>query len=143
MEDNNQNSGVSPELQQPTPAPYDNHLYDEPPKTGSSAMAIAALVMGILSLVCCCVGIGVVFGIVGLILGIISMKKNPDSSKGMAIAAIVMSGMGILCSLYMIMSFAVMATQIDWSQIDLNDMDKTQRYLEELERSMQYFFIRF
>lgn len=49
----------------------------EPQQSGSNAMAIVSLVLGILSIVlACCYGIGVIFGIVGLILAIISRKQS-------------------------------------------------------------------
>ena len=63
-------------------------------------MAIASLILGILSCtICCC--IGGVLGIVGLILGIVSVSKGLGG-KGMAIGGIVTSGIGILVGVAMI-----------------------------------------
>lgn len=57
-------------------------------KKGGKGMAIASLILGILSLLCCCIGFP--FAIVGLILAIISLVKGKDG-KGLAIAGLITS----------------------------------------------------
>ena len=65
----------------------------------SSGMAIAALVCGILSLVCACFGtfawIGVVLGIVAVVLGVMANKKGKDTK---ATAGLVMGIIGLALS---------------------------------------------
>ncbi len=66
-------------------------------KVENSKMAITAMVLGILGLVTLCVGIGVLFGITGLVLGIMSFMKIHKShgkitGEGYAIAGIVTGG---------------------------------------------------
>lgn len=84
-------------------AQYQTPVYTAQPETqdsGSNAMAIVSLVLGILSIVmACCDGIGIVFGIVGLILAILSKKK---SKSGLGTAGLVCSIIGIVCSIIMI-----------------------------------------
>ncbi|HKM35436.1 MAG TPA: DUF4190 domain-containing protein [Lachnospiraceae bacterium] len=67
----------------------------------TNGKAIASLVLGILSLVCIFFGygalLGIVFGIVGLVLGI---NANKEGKTGMATAGIVMSAIGLgLCAI--------------------------------------------
>jgi len=68
----------------------------QPPQQGSQGFAIAGMVLGIISLVCCCSGyIALVLGVVGMVLSIISLvQKRPG--KGMAIAGIVCSAIAIV-----------------------------------------------
>lgn len=86
--------------------------YKEPERKG---FAIASLVLGILSLVFCCLG-GGVLGIVGLILGILSLVKK-ESKMGMAIAGIITSSFGIIYGIamliYYVMMFGYLAENMD------------------------------
>ncbi len=69
------------------------------PDQESSAMAVVSLVLGILSIVCCCIPwLPTLFAIIGLILGIIVLAKGKPG-KVMAIIAIVCSGISILLAL--------------------------------------------
>ncbi len=65
-------------------------------------MAIAALVLGIVSLVFSFVPgfwwLSMVIGIVGIILGALA-KKNPSANQGMATAGLVMSIIGVALGL--------------------------------------------
>lgn len=72
------------------------------PQTNS--MAIAGLVMGILAVtvgLCCC---GWLFGLLGIIFSLVALsqiKKNPEqqTGRGMAIAGLVMSILGLIASI--------------------------------------------
>ena len=69
---------------------YDGYIPERREKKG---LGIASMVLGILSLTCCCCSIlGVIVAIVGLILGIISQKAKPN---GFALAGIITSAFGI------------------------------------------------
>ncbi len=62
---------------------------------GNIGVAIASLVCGILSLVCCCLSwFSFVLAVAAIVLGIITLVKKYDG-KGMAIAGIVTAGIGI------------------------------------------------
>lgn len=63
----------------------------------NNGMAIGSLICGIVGiLMCCCCGIGAIFGIVGVILAICSRKANAGKMGGMAIAGLVCSIVAIL-----------------------------------------------
>lgn len=73
-------------------------------KSNKIGFAIASLVLGIVSiLMCCCCEIGALFGIPGIILGGIAISKKYDG-KGMAIAGVICSVIGIvICIVYWIL----------------------------------------
>ena len=83
--------------------PYYNAQYPEyRENNGKNGFAIAALVLGLVSIFSCCLSlVGCCFwltalpaSIVGLILGIVSLKKG-EQGKGMAIAGIVTSALSL------------------------------------------------
>lgn len=85
---------------------YDATSYDstatpsEPKKL--IGLSIASLVCGVLSIVCCAAWyISGLFALAGLVLGIISMVKK-CSGKGMAIAGIICSALGLIASVAMV-----------------------------------------
>lgn len=69
----------------------------------SNGFAIAALVLGIVSIVFSFIGLswlGLIIGIVGIVLAVVAKKKNPT---GMATAGLVLSIIGtIFCALIFI-----------------------------------------
>lgn len=70
--------------------------YDNQTSGGGSGLAIASMVLGILSVVCCCLSfITVILGIAAVVCGVISIVKGYNG-KGMAIAGIVTGGLGLL-----------------------------------------------
>jgi hypothetical protein len=80
--------------------------YQEPEVKKSSGMAIASMVLGIVSFIFSCVFyISIPAGIVGLILGIISLK-NRKGGKGMAIAGVILSGIGLLIAIIVVITAA-------------------------------------
>lgn len=83
----------------PPPPVYQQTVYPQAPAPvkDRKGMAIASLVLGILSLLLCCVPyISIICGIIGLVLGCMSMKS---SGKGMAIAGLICSAFGIIISI--------------------------------------------
>lgn len=78
-------------------AAYTNAAYSAPVQNNDSGetpgLAIAGLVMGIISivLVCCC-GVGIIFGIAGLIMSIVA---NKNKKSGIGTAALVCSIIGL------------------------------------------------
>ena len=69
-------------------------------------MAVASLVLGIVSIVFSFIGLGIfglIPGIVGIILGIIAKKKAPS---GMATAGLVCSIIGVALTLLMLIACA-------------------------------------
>lgn len=73
------------------------------PQNEEKGLAIGGMVLGIISLVCCCTGwIGIVVGIVGLVLSIISIVKK-KGGKGMAIAGIICAAIGLVLSAFILL----------------------------------------
>ena len=97
---------------QPPNQPYGNQPYGSQPYGGAPAnqpkgLAIASLVLGIIALLSSLFIVGIVFGIVGLVLGFIATskaKKGTGGGRGMAIAGIVLSIIAILISVAVIVA---------------------------------------
>ena len=89
---------------------YTGNVYTEPVVENNSdstpGLAIASLVMGILSIVLsCCCGSGIIFGIPGLIMSIVAGKQN---KSGVGTAGLVCSIIGIVFScIVLIYYFAI------------------------------------
>ena len=75
------------------------YYYQKPMQQESKGLSIASLVIGIISLVS--FYIPFIYSIVGLILGIVSIKKNKPG-RGQAIAGIICSSIAILLSILFI-----------------------------------------
>ena len=76
-------------------------------------MAIASLVLGIVSILsCCCVYLSVVAGVVGVVLAILSKNKSKNNKfEGLAIAGLICSIIGVVISVgYIIYVLVVMKT---------------------------------
>lgn len=137
MSDNNYN--YTAENENSNPNPYTNS-YSQPgqmpqmqvsQQNPGSGFAIAAMIVGILSMTLCCVG-GFLIGIVGIILGIVSMSRK-ESGRGMAIAGIVTSVIGILIGVFILVEVLAVAVGIgNMSEDDLNEF-RNEIY-EEMER---------
>ncbi len=74
------------------------NVVNQPPHKSSDGTSTASLVLGIvslsLSIFCCAGGIAsVVCGIIGLVLGIPQMRKNPDDTK--AKTGVILSAIGL------------------------------------------------
>ena len=76
----------------------------------SNGMAVAGLIMGLLSvtvgLLCC----GPLFGILGILFSAVALaqiKRNPfqQSSRGMAISGLILSALGMIISLFILLTF--------------------------------------
>jgi len=88
---------------------YENYSVEQPvevvAENQSNTLAVVSLVMGILSIIlCCCYGIGIVFGIAGIICGAIAKKKG--QSKGLSTAGLVCSIIGSVFSVIAIIYYA-------------------------------------
>jgi len=102
--------------------PYNPYAVQPPQSKG---MAIASLVLGILSLTICC-GSGIM-SIVGLILGIVGAKKKQG---GMAVAGIILNAFGlVLCALFLVIVVAAM--------IEEGSFSFSTDFLEEFENMQQ------
>ncbi|MBP0977042.1 MAG: DUF4190 domain-containing protein [Oscillospiraceae bacterium] len=64
-------------------------------ENGSKGLSVAALIFGILGILCCCVGFP--FAIIGLILAIIALAKR-KAGKGLAVAGLITSLITLIIS---------------------------------------------
>ena len=69
--------------------------YTAEPEKKKVGFAITSLVLGILSVLCCCFGLGWITAIPGIIFGIIAVAKK-QGAKGCSIAGIICSAVAIL-----------------------------------------------
>lgn len=86
-----------------------NNGMNQPGK--SDGMGIASLVLGIVSIVmsCCITYVGLICGVVGIILAIMSNKKGKNN---MATAGLVCSIIGIVLAIILIIVAAVFGTAL-------------------------------
>ncbi len=72
-----------------------------------AGLAIASMVLGIVSVLCCCFPFP---GIIGLILGIVALVKVNEGTgggKGMAIAGVVLNSISTLYAIFFIINFII------------------------------------
>lgn len=90
--------------------------------------AIASLVLGITAIVpgCCCSFVGIILGILAIVFGILFINANKELavSKGMAMAGIILGGLGILVCVVILIISATMNTE--------NSMEFYQDILDEM-----------
>lgn len=109
QQDYGQQSYGQPDYSQQS-ASYPSYGYDAYGQQVASApkgLAITSMILGILSFLGGWVILGGILGIVGLVLGIVALRKTKTGGggKGLAITGIVFSSLGILISLAMLVFF--------------------------------------
>jgi len=130
--------------------PYQQEYYNANANNGSG-WGIASLILGILSLVSmCCICCGnILFGILGLIFGIIAIAKK--SGKGMGVAGLIMSIISIILGivLFMFMMFTGEVNTEDggiyynYSDEYLYEDEYTDDYYDEYNDRMEQYFEQF
>ncbi|MGN0630707.1 MAG: hypothetical protein ACI4JN_05200 [Ruminococcus sp.] len=106
---NNNNGGGMGSSPEPYSAPYNYQPQMNQPNDNKDNLALAGMILGIISIVCCCGSLPV--AIVGIILSIIGLKSV--NRKGMAIAGIICSALSIAASIVMVIA---MLTSEDFQQ---------------------------
>lgn len=97
-------------------------------------MGIAALILGILSIIIgfipLCGSIALVPAIIGLILGIVDtvQKNKKGEKKGISIAGLVLSAIAIVVIIFWVFIFGVAVSNVDVNEID----QATENYLTSL-----------
>lgn len=99
---------------------------------GSKGLSIAALIMGILSMLCCCIGFP--FAIVGIILAIIVLVKGKNG-KGLAIAGLITSGITLIISIITAISMIPVIPYIDGIK---DYIENVEEYVSEYEEDGTY-----
>ena len=90
--------------------PFSQPMYEQPVNNKTN---ICALLGFIFSLVCC----GGIPGLVLSIIGLVQIKKSGEKGKGLAIAGIVICGIGIVISIlyYVLIIVGAVAGEFDYS----------------------------
>lgn len=98
--------------QNQTPPYYGNSNYGFQQTKQANGMAIASLVLGIVSIVISCIwGFGIITGILAIIFGIISKSRTetgPSQLSGAAIAGIICGAVGIVLSILFFLMAALL-----------------------------------
>lgn len=96
----------------PPPAP--GYGYPPPPSVSTNNMAIASLVSSLLGWIC---GIGPILGVVFGIIALNQIKQNGQAGRGLALAGIIIGGIGIaFMVMYVILLMIGAAAEIGGSQ---------------------------
>lgn len=102
--------------------------YEQQP-SGNHGMAIAALVVGILSILCCCCTyLSVILGIVGIVLAILSKPKG-GSFEGVAMGGLICSIVGLVLGVILIIVDIATQNSVDYAQM----MDMYMQLLQEYQ----------
>ena len=99
--------------------------------TSAGAMAVVSLILGILSIISCCVGIGVIFGIVAIILGGISLSKG--RGKGVSIGGLVTGIVGTIFSIIMIIYFIFIGIGVSATMQDPEFMQEYEAIMDSID----------
>ena len=93
-------------------------MQSEMPANEKKGLAIASMVLGIVSpvLCCCFYYLAVPCSIVGLVLGIVNIKKGRPG-KNMAVAGIIMSAIAVVFSIILVFAAGYILSQLPWSDI--------------------------
>jgi len=104
-----------------------NKATNTAPANDKKGFSIAALVLGIIALVLCCIWyVSIPCGIIALILGIIGLKS---SKRGMSIAGIITGVIGMILSIVLVIAIVMLGVSIFNSAKDaIEDSDYPSSY---------------
>lgn len=98
-------------VQEPTQQTYQYRepepTYYEPQKPEKTGLAVAALVLGIISVVLSCMGFNIIIAIIAIILGAVYLSKKQAARRGMAIAGLVLGIVSIVLLVLMVVLVVV------------------------------------
>ena len=102
----------------------------EEPEKDKKGFSIAALVLGIIAIVLCCIWyISIPCAILAIIFGVIGIKS---SKKGMSITGIVTGAIGLVISVVMFVALVFFGMIIGFSE-GLDSIDTDSNYYEDFE----------
>ncbi len=107
---------------QQTPAPQQGGYYFQPPapqKQPTPGMAIASLVMGILSILCCSGLLSYVFGPLGIIFALITPKNEQGERHSFSRVGLICSIVGLVLSVVYFV-FLVVGIMTGYIEVDTN-----------------------
>ena len=104
-----------------------NQATNTAPANDKKGFSIAALVLGIIALILCCIWyVSIPCGIIALILGIIGLKS---SKRGMSIAGIITGVIGMILSIVLVIAIVMLGVSIFNSAKDaIEDSDYPSSY---------------
>ena len=105
-------------------------VINEEPAKDKKGFSIAALVLGIIAIVCCCVWyISIPCGILAIIFGIVGIKST---KKGMSIAGLITGAIGLVISIIMFVALVFLGMVIGLSE-GLNGLDYDSSYYDDFD----------
>ena len=129
VEETRQEEKVEPKTEAPKEEPKVEVLKEETEKD-KKGFSIAALVLGIIAIVCCCVWyISIPCGILAIIFGIIGIKS---SKKGMSIAGLITGAIGLVISIIIFIALVFLGMAIGLSEV-LDGLDYDSRYYDDFD----------
>ena len=105
-------------------------------------LAIASLVLGGLSVICCfAYGLGIIPGLIAAIFGVISVISGEGKARVMGAIGLVLGVVGIVMGIVVIVSIASM---INWDNVNLDSLAQFRNINPEdpkqVEQWLQQFF---
>jgi len=104
--------------------------YTAEPEKKKVGFAITALVLGILSVICCCFGLGWITAIPGIIFGIIAIAKK-HGAKGCSIAGIICSAIAIVGAIVSLIATIAFGASMPDLVESLEDYSYSSDYYDE------------
>ena len=129
VEDTKQEEKAETKTETPKEEPKVEVIKEEPEKD-KKGFSIAALVLGIIAIVCCCVWyISVPCGILARIFGVVGIKS---SKKGMSIAGLITGAIGLVISIVMFIALVFLGMVIGLSD-GLDGLDYDSSYYDDFD----------
>ncbi len=118
------------------PSYNDRPLYDLDRRPPSRGFSIAALLLGIFGLLCCCTGpFGALLGILAIVFACIS-RKQIGSFDGMAMAGLILGAIATALGAYMIVEVVIMMSDPivmeAMEALEAGDMDRYEELINQL-----------
>lgn len=93
--------------------------YDQQQPPQSNGYAIAAMILGILSIpLGCCYGLGIIFSIIAIVMAFLAKKNNGGSFGGMALTGLICACIGILFGVLFWVFFVIGLSSMSSAEID-------------------------
>ncbi len=115
------------------PAEFSGGSNDDEPESPKLALSICSMVFGIIGLLLSCIWIGIVPALIGLILGIIALATH--HSKGMAIAGVVTSAIGIIIAAFILITGTAASSILENQGLPSLDKSKKETVKKEADES--------
>lgn len=106
---------------------------DDEPESPRLALSICSMVFGIIGLLLSCVWIGIFPAAIGLLLGIIALATH--HSKGMAIAGVVTSAIGIIIAAFILITGTAASSILENQGLASLDKSKKETVKKEADES--------